>query len=690
MRRSKWLTCLTGCCLAILLGCSSLGCLVTAFSFPTVRLDTVFLWCIAVSLCLAICYTLKLQLIPLCALALLTGYLWYSGSLNQSVEGLLYQITVHYDSAYSCGVLNWSGTFIRDGDVTLALCAAVTLIPLAVCRTVCTGQSTWLAVVASLLPLAACMVVTDLIPETKWLYLLLVGLVLLILPSGLRRTDPKQGVALAAMLAVPVLLAVALLLLAVPRSSYDGQQRAGSLANIFMDWLPTFDQLENVVGLPFTGSSEDETVDLTDVGLRIENRMIIMDVTGSARGTIYLRGQALDIYTGESWTDSGGGNLMAWPFPTALEPAGTLNISTRYVLSTQYVPYYAQNVTPDADGRRMENVAKQTSYVYDLMSLTDGYEDLAQPTTTHIPETYLSLPDNTKAWSEVLLEGALQPEDWENPMRTASAIAHYVAASAVYDLNVSAMPRSRSDFVRWFLEEQDEGYCVHFASAATVLLRAAGIPARYATGYMFSKNGETAVVRGANAHAWAEFWVQGIGWMVLEATPAAEELPAHVQTVPTSEQTTAPSSTEPDAVTPHQPEQILPGFAPSEQTEQTGALLQWLWNILKLLLQAGLAVCLLVFQWKLRFALRQRRLRRGSINTRAVALWQEAVYLSRLLSEQPKSGLFTTAQKAKFSQHTIAPEELAPLETYIRQARDRLRRKPVYLRLVYQLLLAVC
>ena len=46
------------------------------------------------------------------------------------------------------------------------------------------------------------------------------------------------------------------------------------------------------------------------------------------------------------------------------------------------------------------------------------------------------------------------------------------------------MDLDSEDFAIWFLTEADTGYCIHFATAAVVLLRAAGIPARYVDGYV--------------------------------------------------------------------------------------------------------------------------------------------------------------------------------------------------------------
>ena len=83
--------------------------------------------------------------------------------------------------------------------------------------------------------------------------------------------------------------------------------------------------------------------------------------------------------------------------------------------------------------------------------------------------------------------------------------------------------------IETFLTVTHEGYCVQFASSLALLLREAGIPARYVEGYiasgMYNNRGEDAVsrykttVRDADAHAWVEVWYDGIGWVQYEATP---------------------------------------------------------------------------------------------------------------------------------------------------------------------------
>ena len=78
--------------------------------------------------------------------------------------------------------------------------------------------------------------------------------------------------------------------------------------------------------------------------------------------------------------------------------------------------------------------------------------------------------------------------------------------------------------VSYFVLEAPEGYCVYFASAMAVMARIAGLPARYVEGYLAvpDENGEC-VVTGRSAHAWAEVYFKGFGWVVFDATPPDDQ-----------------------------------------------------------------------------------------------------------------------------------------------------------------------
>jgi protein-glutamine gamma-glutamyltransferase len=84
-------------------------------------------------------------------------------------------------------------------------------------------------------------------------------------------------------------------------------------------------------------------------------------------------------------------------------------------------------------------------------------------------------------------------------------------------------PRLERDSVDDFLFNTRRGFCEHFASAFTVLARAAGIPARIVAGYQggeFNPMGGYYVVRQSDAHAWAEVWLEGDGWVRVDPTAA--------------------------------------------------------------------------------------------------------------------------------------------------------------------------
>lgn len=124
-------------------------------------------------------------------------------------------------------------------------------------------------------------------------------------------------------------------------------------------------------------------------------------------------------------------------------------------------------------------------------------------------------------------------------------VKSYFQREIPYTLRPGATPR-KSDFINYFLEESRKGYCSYFASAATLIFRYYGIPARYVEGFAasydeilngtlvegaryeeyykgYSELGETALVEvvltDADAHAWVEVYDENYGWVPIEVTP---------------------------------------------------------------------------------------------------------------------------------------------------------------------------
>jgi transglutaminase-like putative cysteine protease len=89
-----------------------------------------------------------------------------------------------------------------------------------------------------------------------------------------------------------------------------------------------------------------------------------------------------------------------------------------------------------------------------------------------------------------------------------------------YTLEPPTLGRNSTDD---FLFITRRGFCEHYASAFVFLMRAAGIPARVVTGYQggeYNAYGNYHIVRQSDAHAWAEVWLTGQGWVRIDPTAA--------------------------------------------------------------------------------------------------------------------------------------------------------------------------
>lgn len=105
--------------------------------------------------------------------------------------------------------------------------------------------------------------------------------------------------------------------------------------------------------------------------------------------------------------------------------------------------------------------------------------------------------------------------------RVIAATRFFLDARLAYTLSPPPLGLNTADE---FLFETQRGFCEHFASAYVILMRAAGIPARVVTGYQggeINPVDQTLVVRQSDAHAWAEIWMDGRGWVRQDPTAIA-------------------------------------------------------------------------------------------------------------------------------------------------------------------------
>ncbi|MDR3395559.1 MAG: DUF3488 and transglutaminase-like domain-containing protein [Parasulfuritortus sp.] len=101
-----------------------------------------------------------------------------------------------------------------------------------------------------------------------------------------------------------------------------------------------------------------------------------------------------------------------------------------------------------------------------------------------------------------------------------AALAYFREQPFHYTLNP---PTLGANAVDDFLFASRRGFCEHYAGAFTVLMRAAGVPARVVTGYQggeYNPIGKYWIVRQRDAHAWAEIWLANQGWVRVDPTAA--------------------------------------------------------------------------------------------------------------------------------------------------------------------------
>lgn len=169
---------------------------------------------------------------------------------------------------------------------------------------------------------------------------------------------------------------------------------------------------------------------------------------------------------------------------------------------------------------------------------------LQEPQARKAIRDALQLPEGVTERTVALARSVTESAGKDRYAR-ALALEQYLRESFRYTLRDTTVPGEGQDFVDHFLFDQRAGYCVHFASAMTVMLRTLDIPARWVKGFAspttklelseaepgtaVTPSGEEklisygyrAEVRQQDAHAWVEVYVEGSGWVRFDPTPPA-------------------------------------------------------------------------------------------------------------------------------------------------------------------------
>ncbi len=297
---------------------------------------------------------------------------------------------------------------------------------------------------------------------------------------------------------------------------------------------------------------------------RLGTPHLVVETDAKPTETLYLRGFEGAEYIGGGWSESGDGTLfediekeLGWQmYADGLFQVSNLYHSMYFMMNSNmdtegvpdwrnmrishvngeytnmYVPYYSQR-SWGWGGTFQEGYMfwyyeqKDMHIAWDqvyeeFMPLRDMYQVLQEAYMEEAQITYTQVPVHILTRLSNLCQ--------ENPQESLEEITAFILytlhENAEYTMAPGWTPLNE-DMVEYFLFESGRGYCEHFATAAVLMYRLYGIPARYAAGYVVQPSAFTqqeegswkAVVTDEEAHAWAEIFLEDYGWTPVEVTP---------------------------------------------------------------------------------------------------------------------------------------------------------------------------
>jgi transglutaminase-like putative cysteine protease len=266
------------------------------------------------------------------------------------------------------------------------------------------------------------------------------------------------------------------------------------------------------------------------------------DGPAPAQSSLYFRGPVLSTFDGREWLP------LRPEFPAAMQPAAELRLRgapLRYEVTLEpgnggpwlmlldasangpLVPQLRSRMTSE-----LQWVANRT--VNELLRYrAESYTDFQHGPVQASPglQEYVTLPAGYNPRTlglaaELLRQPALRQAD--GAARVAAVMARLRSGGYTYTLSPGVSGEHSADEF-WF--DSKQGFCEHIASSFVILMRALDVPARVVTGYQGGELNPVDgywVVRHRDAHAWAEVWLAGRGWVRVDPTTAVA--PSRVET----------------------------------------------------------------------------------------------------------------------------------------------------------------
>lgn len=269
-----------------------------------------------------------------------------------------------------------------------------------------------------------------------------------------------------------------------------------------------------------------------------EDASSLLSIMDERNGYIYLRLKSFGGYAGNTWHEATEYPELLYGQYSAnyLSSLALFNNTRELKISSKnpyfFMPYYtlAQDTTDHigqvsdviytgTEGANLETLYTVSYRDYDYSSqpsLPEEYAEFEEAYRAFVYSQYLIMDDETRAYMDNIIDAQ---KFFDKDIETILNVAQYVQNSAIYKIDYDEDLDNEENVAIAFLESYRVGSSQHFATALTLLYRAMGIPARYTIGYATPTiEGEWVEVDRSRIHAWVEVYIDGVGWIEIEAT----------------------------------------------------------------------------------------------------------------------------------------------------------------------------
>lgn len=553
-------------------------------------------------------------------------------------------------------------------------------------------KSIKIAGLLSIALLVPCFVLVNTLPDLVPLLIIFTVLFALYFSSQTRQLNYAHSGVITAVCAV--ILAVLITVLAVinPVADYERPKWQDNMLNTVqtLTGMKTYNGSGKISSaLAEVGNNVSSEVDFSNAGALKQTGTKVMTVVTDLNGRIYLKGMSYANYENNKWsvlTDEQANDypqdFQAFIMTANYQERSTVTIDTVNKESIVYTPYYLASIndtfSPVCDVL-VSNSDKATNYSMSVMPYSESeldnfsmdFSSQVYDYDNFVKSYYLKLPYDTKlAMLKIAEESNLTGVSTQN---IPQAVKQFVSHSASYSLNTQKVPDGR-DVAEWFLNDAETGYCMHFANAAAVMLRALGVPARYVTGYCADVVDGKAIVTSDNAHAWVEYYDSSIGWIPLDATSSDFVVVQATESIqPTTQAQTTSPTTQPTT-------QKSTANEKSNTKVKISAPVVWLIIIILIIALAAIRIILIRI-------LRKRSFTHKTYKSRTICIYRYLSKISALANWKLPSRIEKIGTKARYSNHNITKEEYITIFNYVPVFRKGTLRKMPILKKIYTLII---